>query len=214
MIRAIIFDLDGTLVDAYPGIHTSLNETLRSLGLDEVSLEIVKRRVGRGVVNLLQQSVPSDMIDRAVQVFRSSYDRTHISGTFVLPDVPETLQKLRKEQILLAVASNKPVEFTQNILQHYRLNQFFSAIAGPTGAIQPKPHTSMLRYILDKLKVKAQESLYVGDMTIDAETARAAGTHLALIATGGHKREELEKENPDYLLNRFADLIQILEPEV
>jgi 2-phosphoglycolate phosphatase len=214
MIRAVIFDLDGTLVDAYPGIHASLNETLSTLGLPEVTLETVKRRVGRGVLNLLQQSVPSESIEPALQVFRLSYDRTHISGTFLLPDVERTLQKLQTKGFLLAVASNKPVEFTQNILDHFHLDRFFSAVAGPTRDIQPKPHPSMLRHILGKLNLEAQESLYVGDMTLDAETARNAGTHLALVATGGHKWEELKQETPDYLLNGFADLIKILDPEV
>lgn len=83
MLRAIIFDLDGTLVDAYPGIHQSLNEMLRELQLPEVDLQTVKRRVGRGVVNLMQQSVPSEMVDRALPLFRNSYDHTHLSGTFL-----------------------------------------------------------------------------------------------------------------------------------
>ena len=214
MIRAIIFDLDGTLVDAYPGIHESLNETLLSLGLPEVNLDTVKRRVGLGVVNLMQQSVPSSMVQQALQEFRASYDRTHLTGTLLLPDVPETLQQLQKWGILLAVASNKPVEFTRNILRHFSLNQYFGIVAGPTDEIRPKPDPSMLLHILARLGVEAKETLYVGDMTLDSETARNAGTHLALIATGGHSREELEKESPDYLLNRFADLTGILNPEV
>ena len=214
MIRAIIFDLDGTLVDAYPGIQESLNETLNSLGLPEVNLETVKRRVGLGVVNLMQQSVPPSMVEKALQLFGSSYGRTHLTGTFLLPDVPQTLQQLQSRGILLAVASNKPVEFTLNILHNFGLDQYFAVIAGPTGEIRPKPHNSMLRHIFDRMKVGPKETLYVGDMTLDSHTARNAGTQLALIATGGHKREELESEKPDFLLNRFSDLIEILDPEV
>jgi phosphoglycolate phosphatase-like HAD superfamily hydrolase len=99
-------------------------------------------------------------------------------------------------------------------LRHFGLDQLFVMIAGPTGIIQPKPHPSMLSHILKKLEVEPQESLYVGDMTLDAETARAVGTQLALISTGGHTRKELAAEKPDYLLDRFFDLLEIFKSEV
>jgi phosphoglycolate phosphatase-like HAD superfamily hydrolase len=214
MIRAIIFDLDGTLVDAYPGIHQSLNETLRELQLPEVDLHTVKRRVGRGVVNLMQRSVPEDLFEKGLELFHSSYDRTHLSGTFLLPDVKETLELLDQRGILLAVASNKPTEFTRNIINHFALGALFQAIVGPTPEIPPKPDPPMLQHLLRVLKVSAQETLYVGDMVLDAETARNSEVWLALIPSGGHSREELEGLKPDFLLNRFGELIQIVNAEV
>jgi 2-phosphoglycolate phosphatase len=211
MFRAIIFDLDGTLVDAYPGIHQSLNETLRELHLPEVDLQTVKRRVGRGVVNLLQQSVPSEMVERGLDLFRASYDCTHLSGTFLLPDVRETLEELRKRNIALGIASNKPADFTRNILKHLQIHKYFSFCGGPEGEIQPKPHPSMLQSMMHNMQVSPEETLYVGDMTLDSETAKNAGVRLALIPTGGHRKEELEEIQPDYMLERIRDVVGIIE---
>ena len=213
-IKAIVFDLDGTLVDAYPGIHQSLNETLRALGLPEVDLYTLKRRVGRGVINLIQQSVPPEKVKAALEMFRASYDLTHLSGTHVLPYTRETLQILREKRIGLGVASNKPAEFTQNILRHFGLDRYFAVCAGPDVTIRAKPHPSMMEFVLKNLGVTANETLYVGDMTLDAETARNAGVQLALIPTGGHSREELVECDPDYLLDRLTDVVGIIDSEV
>lgn len=213
MIKAIIFDLDGTLVDSYPGIHQSLNEMLRALKLPEVDLETVKRRVGRGVLNLMQSSVPAGTVPKALELFRESYDHTHLSGTLLLPDVVETLSELKKRGIALAIASNKPFEFTQNILKHLKIDSYFLACAGPEGEIKPKPHPSMLRSIMKQLYVDATVTLYVGDMTLDAETATNAGVRVGLIATGGHTKRELEGVRPDYLFSRLKELVEITEAE-
>ena len=213
-LRAIVFDLDGTLVDAYPGIHESLNEMLAELHLPAVDLSTVKRRVGRGVLNLIQSSVPGDKVQAGLELFRSSYDRTHLSGTHVLPDVSETLEQLKHRKIRLAVASNKPAEFTKNILEHFDLEKYFDLVAGPNLSIRAKPDPSMMNHVLATLNVRHEDALYVGDMTLDAETAQNAGMKLALIPTGGHTREELEACGPDYLLNRISDLIRIVDAEV
>jgi phosphoglycolate phosphatase len=213
MIQAIIFDLDGTLVDSYPGIHQSLNAMLQALGQLEVDLETVKRRVGRGVLNLIQQSVPPELVSQGLELFRSSYDRTVLSGTFLLPDVRETLSELKRRKILLALASNKPVEFTLNIVDYLKIDSYFLVCSGPEGEIRPKPDPSMLRSILRQLHVGVDVTLYVGDMTLDAETARNAGVRLALVATGGNTRTELAGTNPDYLLNSLKELIWITESE-
>jgi phosphoglycolate phosphatase len=207
MFKAIIFDLDGTLVDSYPGIHQSLNEMLRALELPEVDLETVKRRVGRGIFNLMQESVPLDLVPRALELFRSSYDQTHLSGTSLLPGVKQTLEELKKRQIRMAIASNKPAEFTRNILKYLKIDSFFAAVAGPEGEIRPKPHPSMLVFLMKSMRVHPQETLYVGDMTLDSEAARNAGTSLALIATGGHTKEELEAVQPDYLFSSMNELV-------
>ena len=198
-------------MDAYPGIHQSLNEMLRALELPEVDLQTVKRRVGRGVLNLMQQSVPPAKIDRALEFFRNSYTRTHLSGSFLLPGVRETLEALRNRKISLGVASNKPADFTRNILKHFQIDEYFSCCSGPEGQIKPKPHPSMLQDMMRKMGVTEREALYVGDMTLDSETAKNAGVALALVATGGHSKEELQETRPDYLLDHLGDLLEIIE---
>ncbi len=210
MFKAIIFDLDGTLVDSYPGIHQSLNEMLRMLKYPEVDLQTVKRRVGRGIINLVTESVSPDLVEQGVDIFRASYDQTHLAGTVLLPDVSWTLGLLYERGVRMAVASNKPPGFSLNILKHLDILRYLSGgCAGPNGSIHPKPHPSLLLHVMKSLAASTDETLYVGDMTLDAETAANAHVRFALIPSGGHSREELEKVNPDYLLTDFADLLQI-----
>ena len=207
--KAIIFDLDGTLVDSYPGILESLNYVLNKLNRQTVNLAQVKKMVGRGIENLMRQAVGEDHIHEGIALFRQNYDHSHLSGTFLMPGVLETLPNLY-ERFPLAVASNKPPDYTQSILKRLQIDHFFSQYSGPGGEMQPKPDPSMLSTLMDKFRVTAAETLYVGDMPLDAETARNAGVRVALIPGGGGTFEELKAANPDYLLERFSDLPGVL----
>jgi phosphoglycolate phosphatase len=208
MYSAIIFDLDGTLIDSYPGILQSLNETLRHLGSPAVDLPTVKRMVGRGVENLMQQAA-GERWQEALKFFRQSYDRTHLSGSTLMPDVIQTLRLLREHGTRLAVASNKPPKYTRNILRHLQIDDFFQDVCGPDGSIKPKPDASMLTHVMKNLGVQDEQTLYVGDMALDAETAHNAHVAVALIPGGGASLEELQAAYPDYLLSHFSDLLSL-----
>jgi len=208
MFQLFIFDLDGTLVDSYPGILESLNETLRAIGKPSVDLATVKRMVGRGVENLMQQAA-GDRWQEAIKIFRESYDRTHLTGSSLMPEVDSTLEALRAHQVMLAIASNKPPVYTRNIVRYLGISQFFDSISGPGIDIQPKPHPSMLTHIMQHLNATARQTLYVGDMLLDAETARNAGVRVALIPGGGGDLDDLRNAHPDYLLTNFSDLIRL-----
>lgn len=203
---AVVFDLDGTLVDSYPAIHESLNHTLQAMGLPPLEIDSVKQMVGRGLENLMQQAVGPERWQEAVPLFRKSYDETHLRGTFLLPDVYSTLQELHLHRVKLAVASNKPAEYTKNILRHLRVDRFIQACAGPRDGIPPKPDPAMMQSLLSLLEVSADRTLYVGDMTLDVQTARNAGVRVALIPTGGQSFEDLLQAHPDYLLHHFSEL--------
>jgi len=205
----MIFDLDGTLVDSYPGILQSLNETLRHLGRPSVDLPGVKRMVGRGVENLMQQAA-GERWQEALTFFRESYNRTHLTGSTLMPDVQRILQALRERGTLLGVASNKPPEYTRNILKHLQIDVFFQDVCGPDGSIQPKPHPSMLTHVMEHLGVSADQTLYVGDMALDAETAHNAKVAVALIPGGGATLVELQAAHPDYLLLKFDDVLSLV----
>ena len=209
--KTIIFDLDGTLIDSYHAIQESLNYVLEHYGLAKVDLPTVKKMVGRGLENLMQQAVGDQRKEQAIALFRKSYDETVMRGTFLLPEVAETIQALHEKGITLAVASNKPSIYSRTILENFELNPFFEACYGPDIVKQPKPHPAMLEELMQELSADKKETLYVGDMVIDIETARNAGIPVALIATGGNSSDELRSMNPDYFLNSFGSLRLIIE---
>jgi 2-phosphoglycolate phosphatase len=207
--KTVIFDLDGTLIDSYSAIQESLNYVLERFGQPQVDLATTKKMVGRGLENLMQQAVGDQHKEQAITLFRKSYDETVMRGTFLLPEVADTIRNLYEAGIKMAVASNKPSIYSRTILENFGLNPYFEACYGPDIVKQAKPHPAMLDGLLKELNADRNETLYVGDMLIDVETARNAGVHVALIATGGNSSDELRSKNPDYFLNSFSDLIKI-----
>ncbi len=210
--KALIFDLDGTLVDSYPAIHESLNHTLTSFGMPPVDLPTVKKMVGRGLENLIRDAIGQEHLKEGIESFKRSYDETHLSGTLLLPQVKETLQRLNDSGLSMAVASNKPSGYSKNILRHFEIDQYFAACYGPDIVQFIKPHPAMLQGLMTLLNVAPHETLYVGDMTLDLETAQNADVKAALIPTGGNSVDELKAIRPDYLLKDFSELFSLCFP--
>jgi phosphoglycolate phosphatase len=209
--KTVIFDLDGTLIDSYVAIQESLNYVLEHFGQPKVDLATTKKMVGRGLENLMVQAVGEDRKEQAIALFRKSYDETVMRGTFLLPEVKDTIRELYEKGIKMAVASNKPSIYSRTILENFGLNPYFEACYGPDVVKQTKPHPAMLEGLMKELNADKKETLYVGDMVIDVETARNAGVPVALIATGGNSSEELRALNPDYFLETFVSLWLIIE---
>lgn len=211
MIKTIVFDLDGTLVDSYPAILESLNCTLRHFHLPEVDSQKIRRMVGRGLENLLLQVIDPSQLQEGVRVFKNSYDETVSRGTFLLPDVAETLTNLHAAGAKMAVASNKPAEYSRMILRELKLDHVLPLCFGPNEQIPPKPEPTMLRTIMSELNSAPGETLYVGDMALDVGTARNAQVLVALVPGGGDEVETLREAKPDFLLQRFSDLCELVE---
>lgn len=206
-IKAIIFDLDGTLVDSYPAILESLNHTLSRLGYPPVDSERIRKMVGRGLENLMMQAVGETHLKEGIRIFKESYDQTVLDGTFLLPDVMNTLQKLQQAGVKMGVASNKPADYSRKILRHLQIESCVIACLGPEGDIPPKPHPAMLERLMRLLDVTCEEALYVGDMALDVQSARNAKVRVALVPGGGDDLDTLRAANPDHLLAHFSDLL-------
>src|SRR5205085_10379060 len=119
--------------------------------------------------------------------------------------VPETLAALKAAGLALAVCSNKPVAFTRSLLAAFGVAGQFDAVLGPEDVPRPKPAPDMLRVGLQRLGVASADALYVGDMTVDIQTARAAGVRVWVVPTGSDDRAALRAARPDRLLDDFAD---------
>lgn len=209
--RAAIFDLDGTLIDSYPGILESLNYALTYLGRPSIDLASVKKMVGKGLENLILQAIGPEKLEEGKSLFRAHYDQAHITGTFLLPQVVATLSALQEKEVKMSVASNKPSEYTRRILRHLQLQSFFSHSFGPEQVKKTKPDPAMLRELMDQMRVEPRQVLYVGDMVMDIQTARNADVDVAVIPSGGNSREELASGSPDYLLDEISQLVPLFE---
>jgi phosphoglycolate phosphatase len=209
-LRAVVFDFDGTLVDSYSGITATVNHVRAWHHMPPLCEAEVRKHVGRGVVYLLQHTVGSEASEQDVARYRAHHPSVMLQGTHLLPGAAETLQTLKTQGLRLAICSNKPRDFTLQLLSYLKLNPFLDVVLGPEDVAHPKPAPDMLRAALVRLDVTPEEALYVGDMVVDIQTARTAGVHVWVLPTGSNDRATLQQGNPDRLLGELSELPRLL----
>jgi phosphoglycolate phosphatase len=208
----ILLDLDGTLVDSYRALTSALNRTGAHLLERALSEEEVKSLVGEGVERLLAKAFPGARNDADLMArFESEYDLVCCEQSRLLDDVEPTIFSLRDAGIRMGVCTNKPTFFSQQIIDHFGLTDCFAAVVGPDVAGARKPDPAHLFATLERIGGAREDALFVGDMPIDIEAARAAEIPIAVIATGSSTAEELAERRPDYLLQRFSDVLALVE---
>ncbi|MFH0754062.1 MAG: HAD family hydrolase [Candidatus Omnitrophota bacterium] len=203
-IRLVIFDLDGTLVDAFPAITDSINHMMKRLGHPEQSLRKVKRSVGWGVGSLVRTFVPEEKVEEALSIFRGHHDKRLRRPIRLLDGVKTLLPFLKRRGCVLAIASNRPEEFCRIILDVAGIGHYFDFVVCSDMVKRAKPYPDMVRNLLRKARVPARQTMFVGDMTVDVACGRAAGVMTVAVSTGSCSWKELEAENPDWLVRRIS----------
>ena len=212
--RAVLFDLDGTLVDSYTALAEAVNHARRTHGLHELSSARIRELVGEGIERLLQRAFErTDVPHSVLESFESRYDEVCCSESKILADVDATLTALSELGVEMAVCTNKPTVFSKKILDFLGLSRHLRAIVGPDLAGARKPEARHLLFTLESVSSAPEETLFVGDMPIDVRAARNSGIDVAVVATGSSTREQLAASEPDHFLERFADLIKIVRRE-
>jgi phosphoglycolate phosphatase len=205
--RAAVFDLDGTLLDSYAGIHDSLSAVLEHYGRPAVTLEESRRLVGHGLEALIAKVLPEELRAEAAERFRFRYKVNAPKLTRLMPGAELVVSELWRRGVRLSIASNKPAVFTCQLLSGFGLAELFTFVGGPDLGYPEKPDPAMVLAALDAMGVAAPETLFVGDMTVDVATARAAGLPIAVVPLGSSTRGELEALGPDYLLPALTDVL-------
>ncbi len=213
MIKAVIFDLDGTLVNAYPAVARSVNYTLGSLGFAPRSHREIKRSVGGGDRKLMVHFVGEELAGKAIAIYRPHHTRAlKVKGAVkLLPGALGILKFLKGKGYKLAIASNRPTKFTRIILKVSGVLPFFDVVLCADRAEKPKPYPDILWAIAKRLSLGAQEVLYVGDMTIDVNCAHRAGVRMVAVATGSSSKKELKDLKPWRIIGKMSQLKKIME---
>ncbi|HEU4521079.1 MAG TPA: HAD-IA family hydrolase [Thermoanaerobaculia bacterium] len=209
--QAVLFDLDGTLVDSYAALAEAVNHARRQHELPELPPEGIRGLVGDGLEKLLQRAFDLDDVpDTVREAFESRYDEICCAESRVLDDVEATLAELARLGIPMAVCTNKPTGFSRKILDFLGLSAHFRAIVGPDVAGARKPDARHVLRTLEEARCAPEGTLFVGDMPVDVEAARNSGLDVAVLATGSSSHDQLVLAGPDHILVRFSDLIPLV----
>ena len=210
-IRAALFDFDGTLADSFAPITSSTNHVRQHYGLPPLTEAVVRQYVGLGLENLMERLVPNADTADAVARYREHHQTIMRTETKLMPGVAETIPELARRGLRLAVCSNKRVEFTRELVEVLGLGTYFAAVLGPEDVGgKAKPDPAMLLEGLRRLKVSAEESVYVGDMAVDVQTAKAASVPVWLVPGGATGQESATNAGPDRVLKDFGELVELL----
>jgi len=214
LIRGIIFDMDGTILNTIEDIKTSVNHAMNYFGLKEKTLQEVKDAVGRGAINLIEDVVPKETskedILKIYEVYQKHYDTYANQQTGPYPGILDLLKKLKAKGYKLAVVSNK-LEYLVNELNHQTFKDYFDVSIGETDGIPIKPAPDMLYKALDLLKLNKEEVLFIGDSDIDMLTATNAHIKSVGVTWGYRSKEVLIKYQAAYIINKADELLHIID---
>ena len=213
MTKAIVFDLDGTLLDTLTDLAASTNYALRSCGMPEHSIDDVRRFVGNGVRMLMTRAVPdgesNSRFDEAFSVFRQHYMQHCLDTTCPYPGIMDALARLKEKGMMLAIVSNKMQAATEELRQHF-FSQYIDVAIGESAAIRKKPAPDTVNEALRLLGISHDEAIYVGDSDVDIDTARAAMMPCASVLWGFRDRQFLLNHGATRLLSSPEELLSLV----
>ena len=208
---AIIFDLDGTLIDSRADLATAINLTRRAYGLPPLPVPLVAALVGEGLRKLVERALPEIAVASqadAVERTRIHYGEHLLDETQLYPGVMPALQQLEQRNWTLAVVTNKPQEFTETILQGLAIRSFFAVIIGGGTGTKLKPDPEPLWLALERAGAATGGSWIVGDHFTDMEAGRRAGLSRCFCRYGFG---DLRDETFDLAVNRLTEFTDHLE---
>jgi phosphoglycolate phosphatase len=205
-VRAVLFDLDGTLVDSLEDIACALDLALDDHGVTRPSRELVRTWIGGGARNLVVHAVGEDRADAVLARFRAHYDAAPVVHTRLYAGLDAVLDRLVASHKQLAILSNKPHSLTVRIAEVLLARWPFAVVEGARPGVPLKPSPEPALAIARTLGVPPADCAFVGDSAIDLLTAQAAGMVPVAVSWGFRPRVELVTASPALLADTPADL--------
>lgn len=213
MFKLAIFDLDGTLVNSIEDLANAANKALKECGFPTHSLEKYYYFVGNGVKNLIERALPenSKSEENFVKVqtlFAENYAKDYITKTYIYDGILELLQEFKKLEIKLAVASNKPDDFTKKIINEIFPNGLFDLVRGNTKGVPHKPHPQIVENIMSQISIDKKDCIFIGDTNIDIQTGKNAGLKTCGCLWGFREIEELQNAGADFIVSHPLEILK------
>ena len=212
-VRAVLFDLDGTLADSLADLANATNWALTQLGCPSHPVESYRYKVGDGARQLCARALPADkqgLQDEVLRLMRQRYDQHCFDLTTLYTGIPELISTLGQRGLKLAVLSNKPDDFTKRMIAHYFQTSPFAIVRGQLPDVPLKPDPTAAHQIAQELGIPPLDWLYLGDTNTDMRTARAAGMRAVGVLWGFRGREELIESGAEHILAKPDEVLALL----
>ena len=219
LIKAVMIDLDGTLLDTASDLAAAANMMLRELGRAELPLETIQSYIGKGIQKLVKRSLTSslddepdvELFDKAMPIYEHDYAKTLCVNTRPYPGVIEGLNALREAGFRLACVTNKAEAFTLPLLRATGLFDYFDIILSGDSLPKKKPDPMPLLHACTHFNILPHEMLLIGDSLNDAEAARAAGCHVFCVPYGYNEGRDVRELDCDAIVTSVYDATKLIQ---
>lgn len=212
-IEGIIFDLDGTLVNSIEDIADSMNFVLQQENYPQHSYAAHASFIGGGIRNLVSKAVPSgstpEIIDRCFELMLTHYSENCTNKTALYEGIETLIELLYSKEIPMAVLSNKADVLTKKVVQK-KLPNIFIQVKGMTTETLKKPNPEVVLKMCQDVEIDPKKTFYVGDTSVDIETAKNAGMISVAVTWGFRSKESLRMLNPDCIIDSPSELTNLI----
>ena len=215
---ALLFDLDGTLVDSAPDICNAVNQVLNDLRRPRITLEETRNWIGNGLRRFLQKALVPDgegsldplLLERAYSMFESHYAKSVWTNSVVYPGVLDGLAQLEAVGFKMGCVTNKPRFCTCLLLDQAGLARYFDVVVAGVDLTETKPAPAPLLHAAKHLGAMPDECVMIGDSRNDVEAARAAGMAILALTSGYHQGVDLNEIGATRLASEFSQILELI----
>lgn len=212
--KAVIFDLDGTLLDSLTDLADACNIAIGRFGVEPIALDRYRYLVGQGVTYLVEHALgpaKREHLEEAIALHRETYAQCMYDNTRPYDGVGALLDGLHKQDVRTAILSNKPQDATEQVVGRLLSDWPFAAVWGHRAGFEPKPDPASAAALIQELGVTPGEVVYVGDTKVDMLTGKAAGFFTIGVTWGFRDRKELVENGADVIVDHPPQLLEQIE---
>jgi phosphoglycolate phosphatase len=218
-VRAVIIDLDGTLLDTIPDLAVAANTMLAELGRPALEADLIRTFVGKGLANLVERTLTASLdgvadpalLERAMPIYTRCYSQVNGRHTTVYPGVKEGLERLREAGFPLACVTNKSGQFTLPLLESIGFAGYFRHVVSGDTLPTKKPHPAPLLHACNALEIAPRDMLMIGDSINDTQAARAAGCPVFCVTYGYNEGHDVRNLDSDALVDSLVEAAELIE---